>query len=65
MAGKQVSSNQRFLGVDLGAETLKLVELARVDGQWLVACVPVTLSEHSGDAGVSRQPRVLGFGGAA
>jgi len=36
MAGKQVSSNQRFLGVDLGAETLKLVELARVDGQWLV-----------------------------
>ena len=36
MARIQVASNQRFLGADLGAETLKLVELLRLDGQWQI-----------------------------
>jgi len=36
MAEEQAGRNQRFLGVDVGAETLKLVELARVDGEWQV-----------------------------
>ncbi len=36
MARKQTASSQQFLGVDVGAETLKLVELARVNGQWQI-----------------------------
>ncbi len=36
MVGKQVASNLRYLGADLGAETLKVVELAQVAGQWQV-----------------------------
>ena len=36
MAGNLEAPSQRVLGVDAGAETLKLVELATVDGQWKV-----------------------------
>ena len=36
MDAYEPAAAQRFLGVDVGAETLKLVELARVDGCWQV-----------------------------
>ncbi|MDE3187024.1 MAG: CoA activase [Acidobacteriota bacterium] len=36
MAIEQTASSRQFLGVDVGAETLKLVELARVCGQWQI-----------------------------
>ena len=36
MAGNAEASRQRVLGIDAGAETLKLVELAQIDGQWTI-----------------------------
>ncbi len=36
MAGSTTEPGERYLGVDVGAETLKLVELGRADGQWRV-----------------------------
>lgn len=36
MESTQSISNRRFLGVDVGADTLKVVELTRVNGEWQV-----------------------------